>query len=134
MMRLVSLVVGGALSVPLITAPCDSRMPSKDMKPYQALVGSQEALRAPDTSPGHADNTEGIEHDAHGQWDLAAYHFRGATLADPDLAEGYFNLALAMDQLGKPHDARAAFKKAVELALDDQRIKDTSILKQYISK
>jgi len=134
MMRPVSLVVGGALFVLLITAPCDSRTPSKDTKPHQALVGSQEALRAPDTSPGHADNAEGIEHYEQGQWDLAAHHFRRATLADPALAEAHFNLALTMDKLGKPHDARAAFKKAVELAPDDQRIKDASILKQYISK
>src|ERR1051326_1620194 len=131
MMRLISLVVGGASAMLLITAPCDSRMPSK---PHQALVGSQQALQVPDTSPGHADNAEGLEHYAQGQWDLAAHHFRRVTLADPDLAEGYFNLALAMDKLGKPHDARAAFKKAVELAPGDQRIKDASILKHYLSK
>lgn len=58
----------------------------------------------------------------------------GATMADPDLAEAYFNMALAMDQSGKPHDAKAAFKKAVELAPDGPRMKEASILKQYISK
>jgi hypothetical protein len=75
MMKSVSLVVGGALSVLLITAPCDSRTPSKDMKPHRAIVGSQEVLRAPDTSPGYADNAEGIEHYEQGHWDLAAHHF-----------------------------------------------------------
>jgi Flp pilus assembly protein TadD len=104
------------------------------MKPHQALERSQEALRAPNTSSGWADNAEGSEHYEQSQWDLAAHHFRKATLAEPDLAEGYFNLALAMDKLGKPHDARAASKKAVELASDDQRIKDASILKQPIRK
>jgi Tfp pilus assembly protein PilF len=59
---------------------------------------------------------------------------RKAITADPDLAEAHFNLALAMDKLDKPHDARAAFKKAVELTPDDQRMKDASVLKQYISK
>ena len=134
MMRPVSLVVGGALSVLLITAACDSRTPSKETKPHRALVGSQEAVRAPDTSPGHADNAEGIEHYNQGHWDLAAHHFRKAIMADPDLVEAHFNLALAMDQLGKPHDARAEFKKAVDLAPDDQRMKDASMLKQSISK
>jgi len=134
MVRLVLLVAGGALSVLLITAPCDSRTLSKETKSQRAAVGSQEALRAPDTSPGHADNAEGIEYYTQGQWDLAAHHFRKAILADPGLAEAHFNLALAMDKLAKPHDARAAFKKAVELAPDDQRMKDASILKQSMSK
>jgi tetratricopeptide (TPR) repeat protein len=134
MMRPVWLVVGGAFSVLLITAPCDSRPPSKETKPHQAHVGSQEALRAPDTSSGQADNAEGIEHYEQGHWDQAAHHFRRATMADPELAEAYFNLALAMGQLGKPHDAKAAFKKAVELAPDDPRMKEASMLKPSISK
>ncbi len=95
---------------------------------------TEKALLAPDRSPRRVDNAECIEHYDQGHGNLAAHHFRKAITADPDLTKAHFNLALAMDQLGKPHDARAAFKKAVELAPDDQRMKDASVLKQYISK
>lgn len=50
------------------------------------------------------------------------------------LSRSHVNVALAMDQMGKPHEARGAFKKAVELAPDDPRMKEASILKQSISK
>ena len=130
MMRSIWLVVGGAaLSVLLMTAACDSRTPSKDTRSRRSLVGAQKALRTPDTSSGHSDNAEGIEHYNQGHWDLAAHHFRKAIMADPDLAEAHFNLALAMDQLGKPHEARAAFKEAAELASDNPRMKEASVLK-----
>lgn len=67
------------------------------------------------------------------RWNLAAHHFRKAIMANPDLAEASLNLAVALDQLSKPHQARAAFKKAVELAPGGPRMKEASILKESIS-
>lgn len=90
------------------------------------------ALMAPEGAAGAAENAEGIEHFKQGHWDVAQEHFNKAIAANADLAEGHYNLALALDKLGEHADATTHFKKALELAPEDPRIKDSGILQAHI--
>lgn len=60
-------------------------------------------------------NDEGIQLYRQGQWEAAKEHFEDAILADPDLAEPHYNLALTLDQLGSHAQATSHFKEAAAL-------------------
>jgi Flp pilus assembly protein TadD len=87
---------------------------------------------SPASSPGRADNDEGVSHYKQGHWDVATDSFKKAVKADPNLAEAHYNLALALDKMGKHDEATAAFKKAIELAPTNPAIKDSTILKKHV--
>jgi len=94
--------------------------------------GADTALMSPASSPGRADNDEGVGHYKQGHWDVATDWFKKAVKADPNLAEAHYNLALSLDKMGKHEDATAAFKKAAELAPANPAIKDSAILKKHL--
>ena len=96
-------------------------------------VGSETAVMSPASSAGRADNDEGVGHYKQGHWDVSEGHFRKAIKADANLAEAHYNLALALDKMGKHEAATAEFKKAVELAPANPAIKDSAILKKHIA-
>lgn len=96
------------------------------------VAAADTALMAPASSPGRADNDEGVSHYKQGHWDVAAEWSQKAIKADPNLAEAQYNLALALDKMGKHEEATTAFKKAVKLAPANPAIKDSAILKKHV--
>jgi len=112
-------------------AATESAPAAGEAKQEMAAAGVDVPMMAPPSSPGREANDEGVNQAQQGHWDVAEGHFRKALEADPKLAEAQFNLGLALDKLGKHEDATAAFKKAVELAPDNSKIKDSPILKKH---
>jgi len=79
-----------------------------------------------------ARNQDGIDHLLREHWRKAEADFDRSLEADPKLAAAHFNLGLSLDQQEKRTEAGTHFKKAVELAPGDSRIRDNEILKKYI--
>src|SRR6478736_3510042 len=125
--------VSGALSVILgclfTVVACDYGKPAGTAT---TSVGADTALMAPASSPGRADNDEGVGHYKQGHWDVATDWFKKAVKADANLAEAHYNLALSLDKMGKHEAATAAFKKAADLAPANHAIRDSPILKKYL--
>ncbi len=92
------------------------------------------ALNAPEGAKGAAENDEGVSHyvQGEGHYDVAQEHFQKALAANAKLVEAHYNLALALDKLGKHGDATDHFKMALELAPEDPRIRDSAILKAHV--
>ncbi len=93
------------------------------------------ALTAPEgygNKTAEARNQDGIDHLLREHWRKAEADFGRALEADPNLAAAHFNLALSLDPQEKRGEAGMHFKKAVELAPDDPRIRENEILKAYI--
>ena len=90
------------------------------------------ALIAEKSAAGAKENLAGIGHFKEGHWAESEKHFRKALEVNADLAEAHYNLALALDKLGNHGDATEHFKTALELAPDDQKIKDSKILKEHL--
>jgi Flp pilus assembly protein TadD len=123
----ISLQLSLILACLIAVVACDSG------KPAVTTSGSADtALMSPASSPGRADNDEGVGHYKQGHWDVATDWFKKAVKADPNLAEAHYNLALSLDKMGKHEDATAAFKKAAELAPANPAIKDSTILKKHL--
>jgi Tfp pilus assembly protein PilF len=95
-------------------------------------VGAETAVMSPAGSAGREANDEGVGHYRQGHWDVSEGHFRKALKADANLAEAHFNLALALDKMGKHDEATASFKRALELAPNKVAIKDSPILKKHL--
>jgi len=92
-------------------------------------------LNAPKDFPNKdasAQNDDGVSHAQQGHWDVSAEHFRKAIATDPNLAEAHFNLALALDEMGKHPEATEEFKKAKELAPNNPKIAENEILKKHL--
>jgi len=122
MMKRISPLIGLFLLALLMAVGCE---PEKE-------VGAETAIMSPASSAGRADNDDGVGHYRQGHWDVAEGHFRKALKADANLAEAHFNLALALDKMGKHDEATASFKKALELAPAKVAIKDSPILKKHV--
>lgn len=90
------------------------------------------ALLATAGSAGAKENDEGVTHFQQKHWDVAQEHFTKALAINPDLPEGQYNLALALDKLGNHGEATNHFKMALNLAPEDPRIKDSGILKAHV--
>jgi len=147
-------VVGIALVGLLVSAGslgCDRKEPAADAKKDAPVAATESApaageakqempaagvdapLISPASSLGREANDEGVKHAQQGHWDVAETHFRKALDADPKLAQAQFNLALALDKLGKHGDATTSFKKALELAPNNLKIKESPLLKKHTS-
>ncbi|MDH4154424.1 MAG: tetratricopeptide repeat protein [Nitrospira sp.] len=102
-------------------------------KSEMATTETAAVLTAPEGSVGRAHNEEGVTHAKEGHWDVAEGHFRSALQANPKLAEAQFNLGVMLDKLGKHDDAKAAFKKAADLAPENTKITESPVLKKHLS-
>jgi len=98
----------------------------------EAPQGAHTVLKVSSGTPGQMENDEGVSHYKQGHWDIAEVHFRKSLEVDPGLAEGHFNLGLALDKLGKHGDATASFRKAKELAPSNPQIAQSPILKAHL--
>ncbi len=135
-MKHVSLLLGLALACMLFVVSCtESSQPTGEAKKggevKEAAVGASTALMAPADSAGRGENDEGVDHYEQGHWDVAEGHFRKGVEADSTLAVAHFNLALALDKLGKHEEATEFFNKAAELAPEDTQITQSEILKAH---
>ena len=124
----ISLELSLILACLIAVVACDSGKPAGTT----TSGGADTALMSPASSPGRADNDEGVGQYKQGHWDVATDWFKKAVKADPNLAEAHYNLALSLDKMGKHEDATAAFKKAAELAPANPAIKDSAILKKHL--
>ena len=127
-MKRISLELSLILACLIAVVACDSGKPAGTT----TSGGADTALMSPASSPGRADNDEGVGHYKQGHWDVATDWFKKAVKADANLAEAHYNLALSLDKMGKHEDATAAFKKAAELAPANPAIKDSAILKKHL--
>ena len=127
-MKQISLELSLILACLIAVVACDSGKPAGTT----TSGGADTALMSPASSPGRADNDEGVGHYKQGHWDVATDWFKKAVKADPNLAEAHYNLALSLDKMGKHEDATAAFIKAAELAPANPAIKDSAILKKHL--
>ena len=125
----ISLELSFILACLIAVVACDSGKPPGTAT---TSAGADTALMSLASSPGRADNDEGVSHYKQGHWDVATDWFKKAVKADPNLAEAHYNLALSLDKMGKHEDATAAFKKAAELAPANPAIKDSLILKKHL--
>ena len=128
-MKQVSVALSAILACLFTVVACDYGKPAGTPT---TSVGADTALMAPASSPGRADNDEGVGHYKQAHWDVAADWFKKAIKADPNLAEAHYNLALSLDKMGKHEDATASFKKASEQAPTNPAIKDSPILKKHL--
>lgn len=109
---------------------CDSSPMENGSKKVSSAPDA--ALTAPVSSIARIENDEGVTHYQQGHWDVAMEHFHKAIQADPDSAVAYYNAGLTQDKMGNHQEATTSFKKALELAPDDPRIKDSEILQKHL--
>lgn len=77
-------------------------------------------------------NEQGIEQYDQDNWEAALNLFTEAIKADPKSAEAYYNLALALDQLGNHHAAAGHFRKAYLLGKEIEAIQTSRVLLTHI--
>lgn len=98
-------------------------------------VGTGEAATPLTTASGSsakAHNDEGIEHYNQGHWDIAYEHFQEAVKADRASAEAHYNLALALDKMGRHGEAANHFKMAADLGKENPDIQRSKILQAHL--
>jgi Flp pilus assembly protein TadD len=79
-----------------------------------------------------AKNNEGVDHLVQGHYDVAVTHLNEAIAKKADFAEAHFNLATALDGMGKHPEATEAFKKAKEFGGTNPKITDNASLKKHL--
>lgn len=147
-MNILSLGLGALFLVGLLSSGCDSgqygESTTTEPKTESALMLTTDVSKAgePSTvegallaiggSAGAKENDEGVTHFQQEHWDVAQEHFNKALAINPDLPEGQYNLALALDKLGNHGEATNHFNLALNLAPEDPRIKDSGILKAHV--
>ncbi len=147
-MKLRFVILGILMLTLLVWSTCDSGQYGKESKtepkaksetmPMAEAPSAEEtsvvegAFMAPEGAGGAAENDEGVSHYKQGHFDVAQEHFSKALAANGTLAEAHYNLALALDKLGKHGEATAHFKMALELAPEDPKIRDSDILKTHV--
>lgn len=97
-----------------------------------AVLARGGTLMAEEDSAGSKENREGIGHYKEGHWAESEKYFRKALAVNDSLAEAHYNLALALDKQENHGDATEHFKKALELAPDNPKIKDSKILNDHV--
>ena len=107
-------------------------MATAEALPAGEIAKVEGALKAPEGVAGAAENAEGDNHFQQGHWDVSQEHFNKALAINANLAKAHYNLALALDKLGDHGEATNHFKKALVLAQEDPRIKDSRILKDHL--
>lgn len=121
----------------LILGSCGEKSKDKESADKSTATNSvsQMGLKAPEDTANKkatSKNDEGISHFVQSHWDTAAGFFKEAIVADPNLAEAHFNLALSLHQAGKHGDDSKHFKKAQELASGNSKIVDNKIFKDHV--
>ena len=74
---------------------------------------------------------QGNQRFAEGRWGAAKVLYEQASKAQPDLAEAHYNLALALERLGEPEQARQHYIEAANLAPGHQVIWDSPPLRRF---
>ena len=99
----------------------------------EPAANAQPTLRAPSgTSPtALAALNEGNQRFAEGRWGAAKVLFEQASKAQPDLAEAHYNLALTLERLGEPEQARRHHIEAANLAPGHKVIWDSPPLRRF---
>lgn len=106
----------------------------KAMTQSMAPMNAGGALNASESTPGAAENKDGVSHyvQGDGHYDVAQQYFQKALAVNADLVEAHYNLALALDKLGNHGEASKHFKMALDLAPEDPRIKGSAILQAHV--
>ncbi len=93
------------------------------------------SLMSPASVTGDAasKNNEGVDHLVQGHYDVSLKYFQEALSAKPNFAEAHFNMAIALDGMGKHAEATDAFKKAKEFGGDNQKIVENTVLKKHLN-
>jgi Flp pilus assembly protein TadD len=107
-------------------------MPTAEAPTMAETPQAEGALMASAGTAGTAENDEGVDHYQQEHWDVAQEHFMKAIAANADLPEAHYNLALALDKLGKHPEATTHFKKALALAPADPKIAGSKILQAHV--
>ena len=102
--------------------------PEKAEKLEILLAAEGPAPAKPDAA---TENDEGARQWGLGRPAVAEEHFRKAAEMDTKFATAHFNLGVALDALGRHHDAARAFKQAALLASDVPKITESEILKRH---
>jgi tetratricopeptide (TPR) repeat protein len=113
-------------------APTTEPPPATEPPTLEGTAEANGALMVAAEGPGAAENNEGVNHYQQEHWDKAKEHFSKAVEANANLAEAHYNLALALDKLDKHAEATDHFKKALELAPDNQMIAGSKILQAHV--
>ena len=113
--------------------PAGGATPMETAMETASPAGEPTALMANKDAAGAAENNEGVDHYQQGHWDVAQEHFQKALAANVGLAEAHYNLALALDKLGKHGEAKKHFKMALDNAPTNPSIRDSGILKAHLA-
>jgi tetratricopeptide (TPR) repeat protein len=84
-----------------------------------------------DTEAGGKNNV-GVSHLEMRHYEIAEGYFRDAIELQPDFAEAWFNLGVALDGIGKHDEATAAFRKAAEFGAHNPAIAGSEIVKRHL--
>lgn len=79
-----------------------------------------------------AKNNEGVDHLVQGHYEASAPFFQEAIKIKDNFAEAHFNLAVALDGMGKHAEATEEFKKAKELGGNNPKITGNELLKKHL--